>query len=166
MKSNSITFKLISFIIFAFIIITISIVNLAKFSLTKIIYNNQKSIFTERVDTIIKKISNNEERLKKTGLIEAYIEDFKNATINTLRKTYYTKKNQEIYPFIVDNKGIVILHPVLPTGSTDLQQNKDLIKILLIKSGDFSYTYKNEKKWCLFKNFTCPLLCVVSCVEA
>ncbi len=153
MWHNSITLKLLLLIVCAFVITAVSVLLLADYQLTHIIDKSQKAVYAEKVEAIRETLHLKNERLQQTGLVKAYITDFQNESLNILRKTYYNRADQNIYPFIVDASGRVILHPVLPRGDASLEKTKVVRKMLAARSGDFVYTYQGQKKWCLFEQF-------------
>ncbi len=153
MRRNSITFNLLCLIISAFIVTTVSVLFIGDIQLTRIIDESQDAVYAEKIEAIWGSLHRNNERLKKTGLVEAYAEDFKEASLKILRQTYYRHPDQLIYPFIVDADGKVVMHPVLPQGDLSLEQTEFVGKMLASSEGDFDYTYRGQKKWCLFKQF-------------
>ncbi len=101
MKLNSITFKLLILIIGAFVTMSISVLYIANKQLIRIVDESQNALYTEKVEVILGNLHRTNERLKKTGLVEAYAEDFQDATLKDLRDTYYKYPDQLIYPFII-----------------------------------------------------------------
>ena len=79
MNTDSITFKILSFIMIALILVTISIMSLSYIQLTPIVDKSQGEIYSEKLDVIVASLSRMEERLQRTGLVDAYIDDFKNS---------------------------------------------------------------------------------------
>ncbi len=154
MRLNSITFKLLFFIIGAFVITTVSVLLIGDIYLTRIIDESQDAAYAEKIDSIQGVLDRSNERLKMTGLVEAYAEDFKERSLEVLRQTYYKQPDQLIYPFIIDTDGKVVMHPVLPRGNLSLVQTEIVGKLLASSEGDFDYTYLGQKKWCLFKQFS------------
>ena len=155
MKITSITTKLLVFITAAFVITTVSVLYIADKQLIHIIDKSQKALYSEKVDTIYKFLARNNARLKKTGMEEAYIEDFQEASLKALRQDHYkTDKKMMIYPFILDYDGMIIMHPLLPYGDLSVSQ-LDIVKKLLSSGneGGFDYDYLGDKKWCRFKKF-------------
>jgi methyl-accepting chemotaxis protein len=90
----------------------------------------------------------------KTGLVEAYLEDFQNASLKSIRQSYYKHPGQRIYPFILDTDGIIVMHPLLARGDKSVVGSDIVRNLLADKQGGFGYTYLGEKKWCYFKHFT------------
>ncbi|MBU4334843.1 MAG: HAMP domain-containing protein, partial [Candidatus Omnitrophica bacterium] len=153
MRFNSITFKILFFIIIAFVVATFSVLLLANIHLTKIIDISQESVYSEKLDAIFGVLKDADERLKKTGLVEAYFEDFKASTINSLKKTYYGVSNPIIYPFIIDLNGAIVMHPALKAGDLSIKNLEVTKNMLASKSGNFTYLYLGQEKWCIFRHF-------------
>ena len=86
MNLNSITFKLLGLIIGAFVIMSISVLFIANKQLIRIIDESQNVVYTEKIETIWGNLHRTNERLMKTGLVEAYAEDFKEASLKVLRQ--------------------------------------------------------------------------------
>ncbi len=155
MKFTSITVKLLAIITVAFVISGVSVFYIADKKLIQVIDKSQEALYAEKVDTIYNFLSRNNERLKKTGMVEAYIEDFQKASIRDLRLDHYKGTDKLlIYPFILDYNGKVIMHPELPKGDLSVTQ-LDIVKTLLTapEEGGFNYTYLRERKWGRFKKF-------------
>ena len=74
MRLNSITFKLLFFIIGAFVITTVSVLFVGNIYLTRIIDESQDVAYAEKIESIWGILNRSNERLKKTGLVEAYSE--------------------------------------------------------------------------------------------
>jgi len=108
MKPNSITFKLLFLIACAFILTTVSVLFIADRQLTRIIDQSQEAVYIEKIEAIRELLHRRNERLIQTGLVEAYFEDFKEASLEVLRQTYYKHADQTIYPFIIDINGSVV----------------------------------------------------------
>ncbi len=153
MRPNSITFKLLFLIACAFIITTVSVLFIADRQLTLIIDKSQEAVYVEKIEAIRELLHRRNERLIQTGLVEAYFEDFKEASLKVLRQTYYKHADQPIYPFIVDINGKVVMHPTLPEGDLSLAQTEFIGKMLTAGEGNFNYTYLGQKKWFIFKRF-------------
>jgi signal transduction histidine kinase len=153
MRLNSIKFKLLFIIVTAFIAMTISVLYLADTQLTPAIDETQEAVYAEKIVAILESLHRTNDRLKQTGLVEAYAQDFKESILKVLRKTYYKHAGQSIYPFIIDTEGKVVMHPSLPVRDLSLAQTEIVGKMLAASEGDFDYTYLEEEKWLLFKHF-------------
>ncbi len=152
MKPGSITVKLLSLIIGAFIFSTVSVLLLANAELKQIIDKSQQVVYSEKIETILGLLSRDNQRLQKTGMIEAYSKDFKESALQDLRKNYYTHPNRDIYPFIIDTEGNVVMQPNLPMEDTAIEQAKVLKKMLGSKQGAFTCCLSHDQ-WYIFKQF-------------
>ena len=153
MRRHSITIRLLFLVICSFIITTVSILFVADRQLTKIIDQSQDALYSEKLDAILANLSSSNERLKKTGLVDAYIEDFKESALTSFKKTYYQKSEQQIFPFIIDFEGRIVVHPVLPDRDFSLEQTEIVDTILASDGGFFESDQLGRKTWFLFKQF-------------
>jgi PAS domain S-box-containing protein len=132
---------------------SVSVLFIANNQLIRIIDESQNIVYTEKIEAIWGNLYRSNERLMKTGLVEAYAEDFKEASLKDLRHTYYNHPDQLIYPFIIDADGIIVMHPVLSRDDFSLEQTEIAVKMLASSEGAFEYTYLGQKKWLHFKQF-------------
>ena len=153
MRVNSITFKLLVIIVGAFIVATGGILVLADIQLKRIVDDSQEAVFTERIDTITGYLSRSNERLKKTGLVEAYTDDFQQSALTYLRTSYYKETEPIIYPFIIDTRGTVIMHPVLATGDQSIKDTPIAGQLLASKDGHFEAVFGGQSKWYRHRSF-------------
>ncbi len=153
MRLNSITLKLLVIIVGAFTITTAGVLVFADIQLKRILDTSQEAVYTERIDTIISFLSRSDERLKKTGLVEAYIDDFKRSALTFLRKNYYKQPDQPIYPFILTLNGMVVMHPDLPAGDFSLKDTPIAANMLSSAEGSFNSIYLNQKRWYKYRQF-------------
>ncbi|WP_051305941.1 ATP-binding protein [Desulfogranum mediterraneum] len=153
MQRSSITVKLLSLVICAFVVTTVSVLFFADKQLTRIIDESQSALYVEKVEAILTNLGIRNERLRKTGLVEAYVEDFKQSAIKHLRQSYYKHTSQDIYPFIIDADGAIVMHPVLSRGELFLEQMHVVNTMLSAKEGAFESVYLGQEKWYYFKRF-------------
>lgn len=153
MKTGSITFKLLAWVVVAFVTTTASVLMVADHKLIEIIDHSQNAMYTEKVDVIWSELNQTEERLQKTGLVDAYIEGFQNTAIDKLRRGYYTSPEQPIYPFVLDLEGRVVMHPVLPAGDWSLKNHEGMKRQAQAKAGNFTSRHNGREKWYVYRTF-------------
>lgn len=154
MKPGSITVKLLALIIGAFIFSTVSVLLLANAELKQIIDKSQKVVYSEKIEAILGILSRDNQRLQKTGMIEAYSKDFKESALQDLRRSYYTHPNRHIYPFIIDTEGNVVMRPNLPSEYTANEQARVFKKMLSTEQGSFTSDLSHgQRQWYIFKQF-------------
>lgn len=153
MMRGSITCKLLLFIFLAFAIATLCILFLAHRNLTRIIDTSQDLVYAEKTETILGELERNDERLRKTGLVEAYSADFQKAAHDNLRSQYYKDGQQRVYLFIIDMEGRVVMHPTLTAGDVSLRETDIVKRMLVAPEGSFHEIYEGQEKWYFFKKF-------------
>jgi len=150
----SIKTKILGIIALGFVITAIGVVLLANVQLRSIVDRSQQAIYKEKILTIISDLEQTFKRLQMTGQIEAYEEAFKNSILQKLRNTYYENEDMQIYPFIIDIHGAVVMHPELPRGDDSLSDEPYIQQLLSMKDGVTDYVHgSEEKKWCVIKLF-------------
>ena len=153
MRFNSATFKLLVIIASAFAVTTIGVVVLADIHLKRILDRSQETVYSERLDTIVSYLRRSHERLKKTGLVEAYTHDFQQSTLAYLRNSYYRESSASIYPFILHTDGTVVMHPELEPGDGSLKSSCVARHIGAANDGHFVCVYRGQTKWYRFRRF-------------
>jgi len=84
-------------------------------SVREIVEQNQRHLFKEKIDSLVRMLENRAIRLEKTAQPEAYREDFQKAALQIISGTYFSKDNLllQSYPIIVDGDSKIILHPFI-----------------------------------------------------
>lgn len=142
------------FIIGAFIVTTISVLILSDYQLKKIIDESNNAVYQEKLEKIFKTLDTKFQRLKATGMIETYEDDFKHSVLKNLRRLHFKSDDQKIYPFIVDTNATIVLHPKLPFGDTSMADKKYMQDIMKLQEGNFYYANAlGEENWCTIKYF-------------
>ena len=153
MKYHSITFKLLFFIISAFILTTFAVLVLSDIQLRRIIDKSQASIYEEKIDGIIGILDSYHRRLEKTGLVEAYEQEFKRKALENLAQVLQNQKHG-VAVLILDHEGNLVSSPRLPPGSPAPIVDISDGKILKSEQGSFNYILNNVGGWCTFKRFS------------
>jgi PAS domain S-box-containing protein len=153
MRLNSITVKLIAIIMGAFVITTIGVLVLADIQLKRILDQSQTAVYKEQIDTIIDFLSRTDQRLKKTGLVEAYADDFKQSALKFLRESHYKASSPPIYPFIMDADGTVVMHPHYPSGDESLKKSAVVQHIRGSGKGQFEAEDQGRATWYCYRRF-------------
>jgi len=143
----------LSLIIVSFVVTIISVLIVADNQLTQIIDRSQHAIYAEKVDVIWEELNRTDARLQKTGLVEAYSEDFKIAALKEFRDTYYKRPDQSSYPFILDENFKVVIQQGLSAGDKSIRQGEIGQTILPSERGDFVTTGKDQNQWYIYRRF-------------
>ncbi|MGD9369496.1 MAG: HAMP domain-containing protein, partial [Desulfobacteraceae bacterium] len=150
----SIRIKILGFIACGFMAAALGVVLLAHTRLQAIVDHSQRIVYEEKIGTIVRLLQDKVDRLHRTGRIEAYEDAFKASILRKLRHTYYKGENLRIYPFIIDSRGVCVMHPVFKQGDDRFSGRDYVQKMLAVQNGDFDYEYEQGvKKWCVIKSF-------------
>jgi PAS domain S-box-containing protein len=150
---RSITTKLLFLILGTYVLSLLSILLIADRQLNKILDKSQTEIFHEKLEHIWIELDRSESRLQKTGLVEAYVDDFKNSVLTQLSEAYYSEDEMNVYPFIVDKNFIAVLHPTIPEGS-DLFSQYDWPSLMPSPDkGQFTTNFMGVDKWYIYQEF-------------
>lgn len=153
MKSRSIIFKLLATTSMTFISAAIIIIYLLNHNLKSIIEKEQYSKYNEKISLIISEIDHQYLRLKQTGMIEHYADDFKKSLIKKLEKRYYRIDNQNIYPIIIDGNGNIIMHPSNISHNQLLDNAEHIKKITQMKNGEIIFDEIDNNHWHIFNYY-------------
>ncbi|MBF9017930.1 MULTISPECIES: ATP-binding protein [unclassified Oceanispirochaeta] len=153
MHFRSITAKLLFLIIGTYIITLLSILFIADKQLNKILDKSQTEIYHEKLELIWSELDRTEQRLQKTGLVEANVDDFQNSVLSQFRKAYYSEDELTVYPFIVDHEFKVILHPTVPKDSDLLDQYNWTELMPAPHQGQFTTQFMGVDKWYIYQEF-------------
>lgn len=113
----------------------------------------QRDLYEERIDAINTRLMNSDDRLTKTGLREAYIDDFKQVVLNKIKKNYYKKKNYRDQPYILDSDHKVVLHLTQKKGTLFRLSFKDMEALNDLDQGNFNALLNGKKVWHIYKKF-------------
>ncbi len=151
--SESITVKLLTVVISASVLSAVLILLIANKNLIRIIDQSQNSMYAEKLKVICNALDQADKRLRRTGWVEAYSEDFKKSAVKSIQDGYYFAPDQPIYPWILDHDGQVILHPVLPPGDRSLKSHEGMRWAAAQDHGAFNGDYNGRKKWYIYQRF-------------
>jgi PAS domain S-box-containing protein len=122
--------------------------------LTTIIDQSQNEVYEQKLRTIIGILDAKYQRLLATGMIEAYEDFMKESAVKTIRDTYGTGESAEAVPFIIDDAGKVILHP-LSHGDHPVPVHSELIqRVLETRDGDYdTRSPSGRMRWYIVRHF-------------
>lgn len=121
-----------------------------------ILDSKQNEVFNEKLDFIVSVIERNYRELENTGMAEAYREESQQEVRQFLSQKYYGDDptgRPNTYPFIIDLKGMVVMHPALSYGDSSVQDQDFIQAILAAGNGELDYIYLGKKKWMAFRTF-------------
>jgi signal transduction histidine kinase/DNA-binding response OmpR family regulator len=114
----------------------------------------QEQLFAERLDSISTALQRRQDILTKTGMEDAYRRGFQDVALRELSAKYYAGAPfPRSYPFILDDRGAVVMHPRLAAGDTSLASLGFVQEITRAHAGSMEYDDHGEPAWCMFKTF-------------
>lgn len=114
---------------------------------------SQEKIYNEKIDNIIYLINQKYETLLKTQMEKSYEESFKEGTVTIIKKVF-DKDNRDIFPFIIDENGYLIMHKFYNKENASIYKNMPQYKrVLKEKIGNFEILENNKHRWIIFKHF-------------
>ncbi len=152
MGFSSITKRLI-FLVIAFFLMTMMILFAAsEIQLRKIIDSGQHLIYQEKIEIVLNELERTNTRLQKTGLVDAYIDDFQNTILRELKNGYY-EKGMTVFPFLLDKDGKILIHPYLERGASSMDRGLFPPESLSEDSGEFLTEEDGQTFWNLYKAY-------------
>ena len=119
----------------------------------KIINKQQTAFYTEKIETILQTLDARYQKLQKTQLADSYEYSFKEFARKEIKKVHYNE-TLEVYPFMLNEKRIFILHPTLNKDNFQIYSNLESYKkVVNEKEGNFYIQYQGIDKWIIFKQF-------------
>ena len=154
MRLQSITTRLLGLVGGAFLLLAVLVIMLSNRELVKMIDASQDVIYSDKLDGILETLSQQHQLLESTLMVEAYREDLQRTVLRTLRQAHYKETNPTIYPVIFDERGVLVMHPVLPRGSDDLAQSPFMQQARDLPEGDFVHRSSDgRERWGTYKSF-------------
>jgi methyl-accepting chemotaxis protein len=126
------------------------------FSVSKLVNEKDDGLYAEKLSKIQSQIENDHANLIHSGLgeVEAYIAQTKETLLQNFEKKYYADASKDVYLFILDSTGKVVLDPVEKAGS-DHYVATTLAKTMLAKTAGGKLTYEHEGRsaWVAYAYF-------------
>lgn len=153
MFNKQLKFQILFLVLVTLLIGMFALYQMSANEIKKTIDKQQLNFYSENIDTILHSLESRYQKLQKTNLVQSYEYSFKEFSINELKKIHYAKTTK-VYPFIINDKGVLILHPTLDESNFDDYSNdEEYRKIVKAKEDDFNITVQGIEKWVVFKHY-------------
>ncbi len=154
MTRDSLVVRLAILVGGTFAVTSLAVMLVVMHQVRAVVDRSQRDVYGERLDAIERMLDRQVERLKFTGQVAAYENDFKDSMVATLRRLYYQGRKATDYPTIFDRNGAVVLHPSLPRGDTSLARTDYVQKALQLNAGEIDYSYVDGRpRRAMFRTF-------------
>jgi len=117
-----------------------------------IITSEKEDAYAEQLNVLLRRLQKRHDKLVNSDMEGLFAQGYKNSIAKDLGELHYTN-DRTIYPFIVDESGIVVLHPVLEPGSAKLTSLEFIKRMLALKNGTLNYQWRGDDKWMIFRTF-------------
>ncbi|AHC15357.1 methyl-accepting chemotaxis protein [Salinispira pacifica] len=87
---------------------------------------------------------------------EQLLDQMQGEVLRELKYQYYqgsAAEDLDVYPFIVDRQGNVVMHPTLSRGSAALSEMPFIQKAVDLQKGAIEYNLRGEEKWYTFDTY-------------
>jgi methyl-accepting chemotaxis protein len=125
-------------------------------SVSKLVNEKDDGLYAEKLSKIQGQIENDHANLIHSGLgeVEAYVAQTKETLLQNFAKKYYAGASKDVYLFILDSAGKVVLDPAEKAGS-DHYAATTLAKTMLAKSagGELTYEHEGRRAWAAYTYF-------------
>ncbi len=105
-------------------------------SVSKLVNVKDDAIYTEKLDKIVAQVEADYGTLVDTGLgdVDVYVQSTQGELLTNLARVNYAEENPDVYLFILDGGGSVVLHPTLPGDSTELSR-EEFVRAIMARQG-------------------------------
>jgi len=124
-------------------------------AVSTLVNDKDDTIYREKLDKIISRLSDKNNVLSQTGLetVDSFVQDAQTAALTILSKDHAGSDSKD-YVFIIDSAGSIVFHPSLERGSTKFASSEFVKTILSKKSvSQITADIDGTKTWFLFNYF-------------
>ncbi len=154
LRYNSITFKILFLVIIFYVLTAIIIISVVDYKLRDISNNNQQKNYAEKLNLIVSRLHDYNDRLIKTGAVELYTEDYQNLALSRLENNYFKNAAYNGYPMIIDQKGNILLSQNNALSNTLINLTDNLQKNSTGKFTEKNFTFEGNRYWSLYTEFS------------
>ncbi len=122
MKRASLIWRLLALIGGAFAVAALAVFLLTASAARHVVHNSSLEVYAQRVDTLVRQLEHQALRLELTGQEDVYRADFQDSVLRDMAAIHQRDPYTEIFPFILDSNGVILLHPRRARGDHDRLQ--------------------------------------------
>ena len=120
------------------------------FSTSKLVNEKDDAIYTERLQKELSSIESSHDSLVKAGLdsVDSYVGEAQKGLLAELQKKIDKTTSGDVFLFIMDSTGNILLHPEFQTGSREWGELAFVKKMLSSEEkASVTSTINGQKKW-------------------
>ncbi|HOX26931.1 MAG TPA: response regulator [Candidatus Krumholzibacteria bacterium] len=137
---ESLVWRLLALVGGAFAVVSLIVFLLVDSLIQRVVYTSNVEVYSERIDAMVHRLAQQASRLALTGQPEFYRPEYQDVVLRELAQTYYRAQATEIYPFIVDSTGMLIMHPQRERADAALFESLQARRRTPDARGEFKYT--------------------------
>jgi methyl-accepting chemotaxis protein len=126
-------------------------------SASRLVNEKDDAFYAEKLRREVSLMESEHDSLVKAGLssVDAYVANAQKDLLEELRKKHGQAKSSDVYLFIMDSSGSILLHPTLSVGASDWKTLGFAKTVLNAqRAGSLTTTINGEKKWLQYEYFT------------
>lgn len=138
----------------AFAVTTLLVVLIVEQKMAAVINQSQNLEYGEKLQTVVRAVHNNFDRLQKTRMVATYEDDFQHLTLRQLSETYERADEKVAQLFILDAQGHLLLPAILP-ATNSLFPPRLADQLRQSETNSLTFTLQTQEQvWCIYRNFT------------
>ncbi len=116
----NLTSKVTMLVLGLFLVTSLLVLTLVNTRVRSIIDSSQNTVYEKQLEILRKELEKKNNPLQTSLARKVHIGAVKNSALEELRQNYLAGLDGDVFPFIVDESGSIVLHPSLPRGNRSL----------------------------------------------
>jgi len=153
-RRNSLVWRLLALLGGAFAVTSLVVFLLVDSLIRQVVYHSSLEVYSERVEAILRRLEQQVDRLELTGQPDVYRADFQDLVLRELATVHDSDPAAEVFPFILDRDGAVLLHPRYPRGDLTYVEHIHALSDSAKRRGEYEFTSPDgDRQWATFQPF-------------
>ena len=154
LKRDSLVWRLLALCGGTFALTALAVFLLVSHAVRRVVHDSSRDVYVQRVVSITRTLDGQAVKLRLTGQEDTLRAEYQDAALRTLAQIHYDDPEAEIFPFIVDSTGTVLMHPRYPRGDLSFLNLIELPTLDLSGEGQFEFTGPDgHRQWAFFTTF-------------
>ena len=154
LKRDSLVWRLLALSGGTFALAALAVFILVSHTVGRVVHDSSRDVYVQRVVSIIRTLDGQAAELQATDQADSLRTNYQDAVLRTLAQIHYDDPAAEIFPFIVDSTGSVLMHPRYPRGHLSFLNLIELPTLDLSGEGQFEFKGPDgHRQWAFFTTF-------------